>query len=46
MILGRDLFTTMGLDIKLYEKIIIGDKRPYEGWSAPMVDLSNYDFKP
>ena len=42
-ILGRDLLTALGLDLFL-DKIIIGDKGPYEGCSAPTVELSNYNF--
>ena len=41
MILGRDLLTTMGLDLKFSGNIIIGGEGPYEGCSAHMVDLSN-----
>ena len=45
MIPGIDLLTTLGLDLKFSGNIIIGGVGPYEGCSAPMVDLSNYDFK-
>ena len=45
MILRRDLLTTLVLDLTFSENIIIGGEGPYEGCSAPMVDLSNYDFK-
>ena len=45
MILGRYLITKLRLDLNFSENIIIGDKGPYEGCSAPMVDLSNYYFK-
>ena len=45
MILGRDLLTTLGLDLKFSVNIIIGGVGPYEGCTSPMVDLSNYDFK-
>ena len=31
MILGRDLLTYMGLDLKFYEDVIIGSDRTYEG---------------
>ena len=46
MILGRDLLIALGLYLNFSEDIIIGGEGPYEGCSAPMVDLSNYDFKP
>ena len=45
MILGRDLLTALGMDPEFSEKIIVGSEGPYEGCQAPMVDLSNYDFK-
>ena len=45
MILGRDLLTALGLDLKFSESLIIGNEGPYEGFSSPMADLSNYDFK-
>ena len=45
MILGRDLLTALGLDLKLSEKIIIGGDGTYEGCPAPMIDLNNYEFK-
>ena len=45
MILGRDLITTLGLDIIFSEGVIICRKIPYKGFLAPLVDVSNYDFK-
>ena len=42
--LGRDLFTALGLDIKVYDNVISGGEGPYEGCYAPMVDISNYNF--
>ena len=44
MILGKDLFTALGLDLKFPENIILGGEGPYKGCSAPMVGVSNYDF--
>ena len=41
MILGRDLITTLGLDLKFSEKVIIGGGGPYGGCSTPMVDVIN-----
>ena len=46
MILGRDLLTALGLDLKFSEDIIMGGDGTYEGCSTPMIDVSNYDFKP
>ena len=45
MILGRDLLTALGLDLKFSENIILESDGPYKGCSAPMVDVSTYDFK-
>ena len=45
MILGRDLLTSMVLDLKLSLNIFIGSELPYELCSAPIVDVSNYEFK-
>ena len=44
MILGRDILTALGLDLKFSENIIIGCGGPHEGCSAPMIDLSNQHF--
>ena len=33
----------MGLDLTFYENFISGREGPYEGCSAPMVDVSNYE---
>ena len=43
MILGRDLLTSLGLDIIFSDDVIIGSKVPYERFSAPMVDVSNHE---
>ena len=45
MILGRDLLIALGLDIKFSDNAIIFIEGPHKGFSAPMVDLINYDFK-
>ena len=45
MILGRDILTSLGLDLHFYGNIIIGGEVPYEECLVPMVELSNYDFK-
>ena len=44
MVLSRYLLTALGLNISFPENIVIGDEGPYEGCSAPMVDVSNYYF--
>ena len=46
MILGRDLINALGLDLKFYKYTVITSAGPYDGWSAPMVEVRNYDFKP
>ena len=46
MILGRYLLTALVLYLKFLENIILGGDGPFKGWSAPMVDISTYDFKP
>ena len=45
MIIGKDLLTALGLDLKFYDSVIIGVEGPYKGCLSPMVDISNYDFK-
>ena len=45
MILVRYLIHALGLDIKFSENIIFGGDVPYQGCSAPMVDLNNYKVK-
>ena len=44
VILGRDLFTVLGLYLKFSENVIRGGEIPYEGCLAPIVDVNNYDF--
>ena len=45
MILGRDLLTELGLNIKFSKHIINSDDGPLIGDMAPMVDLAAYTFK-
>ena len=45
MILGRDLLTALGLDLKFSENISIGGDGPYERCSETMVDLRYYKFE-
>ena len=44
MILGRDLITALGLDLKFSENAVIGGEVPYVGCLAPMVDVISYDY--
>ena len=44
MILDRDLLTALGLDLKISENVIHSGEGPYEGCSAPMVDVNNYNL--
>ena len=45
MILGRYIITALVLDLKFSKNIITDGEGQYEGSLAPVVDLSNYDFK-
>ena len=44
MILVIYLLTALGLDLKFSYNVIIGGEGPYKGCSAPMADVSNYNF--
>ena len=43
IILGRDLLTALGLYLKISEQVIEGGDRPYKSFTAPMVDMCNYE---
>ena len=45
MILGRDLITSLVLDLKKFKNVVIGGEGSYEGFLATMVDVSSYYFK-
>ena len=45
MILGRDLFIELGLNIKIFKYVIEADDIPFIGSTAHMVDLGAYVFK-
>ena len=45
MILGRYLLTVLGMYIKFSDNFSIDGEGPYKGFSAPMVDVINYNFK-
>ena len=44
MILGRDLLTALGPDLKFSENVIRGGEGPHKGCLAPMFDVKTYDF--
>ena len=46
IILGRNILTPLGMYLKFSDNIIIGGKLSYEGCSAPIVDVSSYNFTP
>ena len=45
MILGRDLITALGLDLKFSGNLIISGEGPHEGCSSHIADVNNYEFK-
>ena len=45
MVLGRYLLTTMLLDLKLSENVIISGAAPYEGFLATIFDINCCGFK-
>ena len=45
MILGRDVLTTLGIDIKFSSNFIISDDVPHEGCLSSIVVINDYDFK-
>ena len=45
IILGIYLLNSLRLDLKFSENIVIGIEVPYKRLLAPMVDVSNYDFR-
>ena len=44
IILGRDLLTALRLDLKFFLNVIHGEEGPFKRYSAPMVDVNNYNF--
>ena len=46
MILGRYLLTNLGLDFRISEHATAGGDRSYEGFMAPMVNMSTYKYEP
>ena len=45
MILGLDLLTELGLNLKFSEHVIEGDYGTFKGYTNPMVNLGTYIFK-
>ena len=45
MILGRDILTSLGLNIKLSEHVIEADYGHFKGSTVPMVNMGMYEFK-
>ena len=45
MILGLDLLTELGLNLKFSEHVIEAGDGPFNGSTTPMVDLGTYIFK-
>ena len=45
MILGQDLLTELGLNLKFSEHAIEADYGPFNGSTATIVDLGTYIFK-
>ena len=45
MIVGQDLLTELGLNLKSSEHVIEADDGTFNGCTTPMVDLVTYIFK-
>ena len=45
MILGQDLLTEFGLNLKFSEHVIEADDGPFNESTTPMADLGTYIFK-
>ena len=45
IIIGRDILTDLGLNLKLSYPVIEADYEPFKGYMAPMVVLGTYEFK-
>ena len=45
MVLGQDLLTELGLNLKFSEHVIEADDGTFKGSTTPMVDLGTYIFK-
>ena len=45
IILGRDMLTALGLNLKFSDNVIETDDGPLKGFTASMIDLCAYEFK-
>ena len=45
MILGRDILTALGLNLKLCDHVIEADDGTFKGYTTPMVNIGTYEFK-
>ena len=45
MVIGRDIITTMVIDIKFSSYTIVGGVGTYKGFAAPMVNLKYCEFE-
>ena len=45
MILGRDLLTELGLNLKFYDYVIEEYYVPFKGLTVPVDDMVTYEFK-
>ena len=44
MILGQDILTELGLNLRLDEHVIEADDGLFKGYTTPMIDLGTYEF--
>ena len=45
MILGRDILTALGINLKLSDHVIEACYGPFKGNTATMIDLGTYEFR-
>ena len=45
MVLGRDILTALGLNLKFSDHVIKVNGGPFKGSTIPMFDLGTYEFK-
>ena len=44
MILGRDILTELGLNLKFFDHVIEAYERPFKGSMAPIFYFGTYEF--
>ena len=44
IILGKDILTALGLNLRFSDHVTKSDNGPLQGSMAPMVDLGTYEF--